>query len=74
MSDASGHIITGLKQAMKRYSVYDTSDRQTDVYEVHTEAVHGTPCLRTQLVYDGVSSRVLKEKESVSSWNSTWDI
>lgn len=73
-TDGVGQILTGLKQALKTYCVYDDSLRLTDVYEVAVEAPHGAKCLRTQYQYVGTTSRILKEKESVASWDSSWDM
>jgi hypothetical protein len=72
--DRTSRLKTTAYELVKQYLVYDGSGRCTDVYTVQTDAADDTPCTRTQYEYDGVSSRVLKRKESNSTWDSSWDI
>ena len=73
-AEGRSHLKTGLNDFLKSYCVYDVSLRVTDIYEAQPDAINGAPCMRTQLTYDGSSTRIVKRKESVSAWNSTWDL
>jgi len=44
------------------------------VYTAPTGATDTTPCSKTQYVYDGATTKVVKMKESISAWDSDWDI
>lgn len=72
--DRTAALKTNQAERTKSFMVYDGSGRMTDVYEAHAEAVTGTPCLRTQYSYDGVSGRVLKRLETNSTWDASYDI
>lgn len=74
MANAYGHIITGNNELIKQYFVYDAGSRLITVYEARADAPAGTPCLKTDYTYDDTSTRVLKMKESESTWDATWDI
>lgn len=67
-------IKSGEKELIKSYIVYDGSSRMEIVYEAPSEAVNGAPCLKTQYEYDGATTRITKMKESVVTWDSSWDI
>lgn len=68
-------LLTSLgKEAMKVYRVYDGSSRVTEQYETYANTVNGGPALKTEYVYDGATTNVLKMKETISTWNSSWDI
>jgi hypothetical protein len=75
-SDTLGdQILNTLKgEVVKVHHVYDGSDRLIERYEAVANAVHGAKCLRTDYTYDGASTRVVGMKESVSTWDSAWDI
>ena len=63
------------KSAIKQYIVYDGSDRPTQIYEAASGCLNGESCLLTEYTYSGVSSRVVKMKESVTTWvTATMDI
>ena len=67
--------LTTLKHELsKSYIQYDVSDRMEIAYEAAAATGHGEPCLKTEYAYDGGSSRIIKRKESVSTWDSSWDI
>jgi hypothetical protein len=72
--DRTSNLKTTAYELVKQYVEYDASDRTEYVYTAHTDAADGTPCTVTQYVYDGVSSRVIKRKESNATWDETWDI
>jgi hypothetical protein len=61
-------------EGCKQYLTYDASNRMEIVYEAPTDFENGAPCLKTQYVYDGTSTRVIKMKESIATWSSSWDI
>jgi len=65
---------THAHELVKQYFVYDISLRCTDMYTASYDAANGAPCLRTQYSYDGSSSRIVKRKETNSTWDSTWDM
>lgn len=62
------------KEAIKIYRVYDGSGRCTESYEAPAHAIEGGPCLKTVYVYDGATTRVLKMRETFTSWQAAWDI
>jgi len=68
------HLKTNQNETVKQFLVYDINGRMTDIYEAHSGAEHGTPCLRTRYQYDGATNRVLKRLEVLSTWDSTWDM
>lgn len=61
-------------ESIKQHFVYDGSGRMTEVYTAHSEAENGNGCMLTQYSYDGATNRVIFHKESLSTWNSAWDI
>lgn len=71
---ASDFIGTHLHEAIKYYATYDASNRLEYTYVAQVETVNGGQCMKTQYVYDGTSTRVVKMKESKTTWNSAWDI
>ncbi len=69
-----GGIRTGSMEYIKQHLVYDGSSRMIQVYEARANAVNGDTALLTTYAYDGVSTRISDMKETVSTWNSAWDI
>ena len=68
-------FLTAIRQEpVKMFRVYDGSNRLSIQYEAVTHAVNGEPCMKTEYIYDATSSRVLKSKESVDVWSSTYDV
>jgi IMP cyclohydrolase len=63
-----------LNEATKEYIVYDGTSRMTEVYVATVDAEDGEPCLKTTYEYDGVSTRIVKRKEELDLWDSSWDI
>lgn len=61
-------------EAMKFYRVYDVTNRVSYQYEAPAWAANGDLCMRTEYIYDGASARVLKFKETLQTWDSTWDV
>lgn len=72
-SDRTSHLKTALHERTKNFIVYDGDGRMTENYEAHADAVTGTPCLLTRYAYDGLTSRILKRVEQVSTWNASYD-
>ncbi len=64
-----------LKEPMKMFRVYDGSNRVQYQYECVANTVDQGPCMRTEYVYDGASTRVVKFLETEDVWDSaTMDI
>lgn len=61
-------------EAVKQYITYDGSNRMEFVYTATAEAGHGDRCGVTQYAYDAASTRVVKMKESLGVWDSSWDV
>lgn len=62
-------FITAIRnEPLKMYRAYDVSNRVQYQYEAVTHAKDGDPCMRTEYVYDGISTRVLKMKEIIDTW------
>lgn len=63
-------------ELVKQYSVFEVAApyRLTDTYTAYTDAPNNAPCVHTEYDYDGTSTRITKMKESVGTWNSSWDI
>jgi hypothetical protein len=68
------HLKTNLHETVKQYITYDINGRTTNIYEAHSGAVNGQPCLRTRYTYDGASNRIVKRLEEISTWDSSWDM
>ena len=67
-------IASGQFEAIKMYITYDVNGRMEFVYSCSKEVPDQGPCLVTQYVYDGVSSRVTKMKESIGTWLAAYEI
>lgn len=61
-------------EALKLYRVYDVNNRVVQQYEAPTNAKTGDLCLKTQYSYISTSARVEKVKESLSTWDTSWDL
>lgn len=72
--DKRSVLKTQAGELIKQYHVYDGSDRLTDIYTANTDTPDGGNCSRVQYEYDGVSSRVVKMKETIGTWSSSYDI
>lgn len=72
--NVSGYVKTHSLENIKQYLTYDGSSRMEYVYEARANAAHGDPCLKTQYAYDGVSTRIIKMKETEATWDSSYDI
>lgn len=70
----TGTLKTNARELVKQYCVYDINARMTSMYEARADAVTGTPCMLTTYTYDGVSNRIVKRRESVGAWDSSYDI
>ena len=70
----SDFIRTQLNEAVKQYLVYDAFYRMIEIYVAPVDAVNTDPCLKTTYEYSGASVRIVKSKESIAAWDSTWDI
>jgi hypothetical protein len=62
------------REAVKTYIVWDEFNRMVTHYSTLAAAPHGAKALRTDYRYDGNSNRVQKTKESLSAWDSAWEI
>lgn len=62
------------REALKQYIVYDALYRMIAVYEAVADTAVGDQCLKTEYAYDGGSSRIVKMKESLATWQAGWDI
>lgn len=58
----------------KFYYAYDALNRLEYIYEAVTEAIDGEVCIVTRFVYDGVTQRVVLQKEYNGTWSSTYDV
>ena len=65
---------------IKQHLVYDGSGRVTDIYTTSAIAPaagsDGAPCTHVQYQYSAVSGQttlVTGMKESIASWNASWD-
>lgn len=67
-------IASGQFEAIKMYITYDVNGRMEFVYSCNKEVPDQGPCLVTQYVYDGVSSRVIKMRESIGVWLAAYEI
>ena len=74
MSNKYEFIKTGTSEYIKQFLTYDGQSRMEFVYEARANASHGEPCPVTQYVYDGLSNRVTKMKETQGVWDSSYDI
>lgn len=73
--DNTTAILQTLKnELLKSYAEYDVSGILTSLYEAVAHAKDGEKCLRTDYEYAPGSSRVVKRKESLASWDSSWDL
>lgn len=73
-SNADELLRTLGKEVIKVHRVYDGSDRVIEQYEALANAIHGGPALRTDYTYVGATTNVENMKESLSTWDSAWDI
>jgi hypothetical protein len=72
---ASDYIKPHLLEAVKQHHVYDGQDRMTGHYVAMVDAEHGDNCQLTTYTYrTPTSTQVLGVKESLSTWDSSWDI
>lgn len=62
------------EEALKEYREYDSFYRPSAIYQAHTECENGEPCLKTVYLYDGTTSRIVKKKEEIVLWDSSWDV
>lgn len=73
-SRASNLLKPQAHESLKQHFVYDGSGRMISIYTAHSEAEHGNGCMLTQYVYEGATNRVSFHKESLSTWDSAWDV
>jgi len=69
-------LITSLQHELKKeYVVLDGQDRPATFYQAPINSKHGDPCLVTQVEYkDGTSTIIVKSKETVGTWDSSYEI
>ncbi len=65
-----------LGEIMKIKRVYDanTPPRVITQYEAVANAINGQTCLRTDYTYVSTTTNLDAMKESISTWQSAWDI
>jgi len=68
-----GQIVTLNREMLKAYYVRNASRQITSMYQAAASASHGDVAIRTQYTYD-VNGDVEKTLESVTTWDSTWEI
>lgn len=77
MSDSfnkkSDHILSHMKEQVKIHVIYDGNQRQHLIYTAKRDAKNGDPCMVTEYVYDGITTRCTGFKENDAAWNSAWD-
>jgi hypothetical protein len=61
-------------EALKEYREYDGVNRVSAIFQANTDAGDGDLCLKTEFVYAASSARIVKKKESLVAWQSSWDI
>jgi len=58
----------------KTFVTFDVQSRISITYEAKSDAIDGDPCLRTEYIYTGPASTVIKGvKETNWVWDGTWD-
>lgn len=62
------------REAVKQYLEYDAFNRMVVTYTAIADAKNGDQCVRTDYAYAGNSTRVIKMRESLSTWQAAWDI
>lgn len=68
-------IITKLRsETMKEYREYDGSNRLIALYQAHSREKNGGMCLLTEYSYYAGSSRERFKRESIASWDETWEV
>jgi hypothetical protein len=72
-SNDNSHLKTGFHEPVKSHSVY-TAGLLTSHYEARANAGDGAPCMLTTYTYVSGTSNVENTKESISTWDSDWDI
>lgn len=74
-SSRTQQLKTQQAELSKAYTVYDGQQRPIEIYTVHTDAAHNTPCSVVRYAYvNPTSSLVEKMKEANALWDSSWDI
>lgn len=71
---ASNLLIAHRNEAVKQYIVYDGQGRMIETYTALTNAKNGEVAEKTTYEYDMATTKVIKMKEEVAAWDSTWDI
>jgi hypothetical protein len=61
-------------EGMKLFRTFDSQNRLVTQFEAPTNAKDGDACLRTDYGYDGTSNRIIKLKESQTTWSAVWDL
>lgn len=61
-------LLTQAWELTKSYSTYDVLNRVEYIYTAPTDAKDGAECTLVQYVYDAATTRIVKMKESYSTW------
>jgi hypothetical protein len=71
--NARNFVRPNLDEPLKQYFEYDGSNRLTMHAEVTESAQHGAPCLITTYTFYGASARVKLRRETMGTWDSSWE-
>lgn len=58
----------------KTHQEFDVNNRVEYVYTASDDTPNGGPCICTRYSYDGISQRVVFQKEYYAAWDSAWDV
>lgn len=61
------------EEASKEHLVYDVNGRMTATYQTFWNSQAGELTLRTDYNYDGSSHLITGRKESLTTWDGSWD-
>lgn len=70
----NSQLKTGVNEPVKQYCVYNGDGLLTELYEARANAEDGDKCMLTEYTYVTGTTRIEKTRESISEWDSTWDI
>lgn len=72
--DKRSPLLTQAGELVKQYITYDGNNRMQYVYTANTDADDGDVCTRVEYTYDGSSARIEKMKETLQTWQASYDI
>lgn len=70
-----GEILKSLEgQQLKQHIVHDAQSRAKFIFEAPVDAIEGTPCLCTELIYINLTETiVITKQERQYRWKAVWD-